>query len=55
MGYTNILKNDDLYYVYDITNDEETMKPRVSYISLKDGKKYSRFIERFTEDVSEHP
>ena len=54
-GFYKHFKNGDLYYAYDITNDEETIKPRVSYISLKDGKKYSRFIERFTEDVSERP
>ena len=40
LGIYKHFKNGDLYYAYDITNDEETQKPRVSYFSLKDCKKY---------------
>ena len=53
LGVYRHFKNGNLYLVYDITVDEQTQKEKVSYMGLVDGKKYSRFIERFTEDVSD--
>jgi len=48
-------KEGDEYLVYDKQTDEETQMTRISYESLKDGKKYSRFASRFFENVEVHP
>ena len=55
LGVYRHFKNGNLYLAYDIATDEEIQKEKVSYISLIDSKKYSIFLEKFTDDVSNHP
>jgi hypothetical protein len=55
LGVYRHFKKGNLYLAYDITVDEETQKEKVSYMSLVDGKKHSRFLEKFTDDVSDRP
>jgi len=54
LGLYTHYKEGDIYTVYDVTLDEEKQEPRVSYMDVW-GKKYSRFISVFTQNVKDHP